>query len=43
MLLIPALGRQRQEDLCELKDNLVYIVGYMLARETLRNTVSQIN
>jgi hypothetical protein len=27
MLLIPALGRQKQSDLCEFKASLVYIVN----------------
>ena len=33
--LIPVLRRQRQEDLCELKDNLVYRVNSRTARATL--------
>jgi hypothetical protein len=32
--LIPAQGRQRQEDFCEFKDSLVYIVHSRTARAT---------
>jgi hypothetical protein len=31
---MPALGRQRQVDLCELKASLVYRVNYRIARAT---------
>ena len=37
--LIPALSRQRQEDLCEFKANLVYTVSSRTARTTQRNLV----
>ena len=36
MLLIPAFGRQRQEDLCEFKVSLIY-------RATFRTTKKQAN
>ena len=40
MPLIPALGRQRQVDLCEFKSNLVYRVSSRTARAvTQRNPV----
>ena len=32
--LIPALRRQRQEDLCEFKVSLIYIVSFRTARAT---------
>ena len=38
MPLIPALGKQKQVDLCEFKDNLVYKVSSRIA---LRETQSQ--
>ena len=38
--LIPALGKQRQEDLCEFEDSLVYRVSFRTARATQRNPVS---
>ena len=41
MPLIPALRRQRQVNLCELKDSLVYRVISRTARPTLRNLVSK--
>jgi hypothetical protein len=34
--LIPALGRQKQEDLCEFKASLVFIVESRTARTTQR-------
>ena len=37
--LIPALGRLRQEDLCEFKASLVYIVSSKTARAIQRNQV----
>ena len=39
--LIPALGRQKQADLCEFKDNLVYRVSARTAKDTQRNPVSK--
>ena len=39
--LIPALGRQKQEDLCELKASLVYRVSSRTVRTTQRNSVSK--
>jgi hypothetical protein len=39
--LIPALGRQRQEDLCEFKANLVYRASSRTARAIQRNPVSK--
>ena len=41
MPLIPALWRQRQVDLCEFKDSLVYRVTYRKATATQRNAVSE--
>ena len=41
ILLIPALRRQRQEDLCDFKASLVYRVSSRTARTTQRNTVSK--
>ena len=41
MPLIPALGRQRQADLCEFKASLVYSVSSRTARATQRNPVSK--
>jgi hypothetical protein len=38
--LILAFGRQRQEDLCEFEDSLVYIVSSEIAMATQRNPVS---
>jgi hypothetical protein len=35
--LIPALRRQRQEDLCECEDSLVYRVSSRTANATQRN------
>ena len=40
MSLIPALGRQRQVDLCELEVSLVYRVSSRTARAIQRNPVS---
>jgi hypothetical protein len=37
--LIPALGRQRQEDLCEFRVSLVYRVSSKTSRVTQRNPV----
>jgi hypothetical protein len=41
MPLIPALGRQRQANLCEFKASLVYRVGCRIAKATQRNPVSK--
>ena len=41
MSLIPALGRQRQEELCEFKASLVYKGSSRMARATQRNPVSK--
>ena len=42
MLLIPALGRQRQADLCEFKASLVYEASSRTARPvSQRNPVSK--
>lgn len=42
MHLIPAIGRQRQAGLCELKASLVYTVSSRTARATIwRNPVSK--
>ena len=38
--MIPALGRQRQEDLCEFKASLVYRVYSTTARTIERDPVS---
>ena len=40
--LIPALGRQRQVDLCEFKASLVYRVVSRTARATQRNPVLEV-
>jgi hypothetical protein len=37
--LIPALGRQRQADLCEFEASLVYRVSFRTARATQKNLV----
>jgi hypothetical protein len=37
--LIPALGRQRQADLCEFETNLVYKVNSWIAMATQRISV----
>ena len=39
--LVPVLGRQRQEDLCDLEASLVYRVSAMIAKDTQRNPVSK--
>jgi hypothetical protein len=39
--LIPTLGRQRQEALCEFKASLVYKSSSRIARATQRNPVSK--
>ena len=39
--MIPALGRQRQKDLCEFKDRLVFRASSRTARTTQRNPVSK--
>jgi hypothetical protein len=39
MPLVLALGRQRQEDLCEFKASLVYRASSRIARATQRNPV----
>ena len=39
ILVILALGRQRQADLCEFKDNFVYRVSSRTDRATQRNPV----
>jgi hypothetical protein len=41
MPLIPALWKQRQEDLCEFKTSLVYRVNSRTDRATQRNPVSK--
>ena len=41
MPLIPALGSQRQVDLCEFEASLVYKGGSRIARATQRNPVSE--
>jgi hypothetical protein len=38
----PALGRQRQADLCEFKASFVYIVSSRTARAVQRDPVSKI-
>jgi hypothetical protein len=38
-VVVPALGRQRQEDLCEFEASLVYRVSSRTARATQRNPV----
>jgi hypothetical protein len=40
MLLVPALGRQRQAHLCELEGTVVYRWGSLTSRATQRNPVS---
>lgn len=39
MSLIPALGRQKHLDLCELEASLVYKASFRRVRVTLRNPV----
>ena len=41
MPLIPALRRQRQEDLCEFEAKLIYRVSSRTARATYRETLSR--
>ena len=41
MPLIPALGRERQVDLCEFEASLVYRVSSRTVRDTQRNPVSK--
>ena len=41
--LVPALGRQRQGDLCEFEASLVYRASSRTARATQRNPVLKIN
>ena len=41
MLLIPALERQRQKDLCEFEASMVYIVSSHTARDIQSETLSQ--
>ena len=41
--LIPALGTQRQADICEFEASLVYRVSSRAARATQRNPVSKTN
>ena len=41
MLLIPALRRQRQADLCEFKASLVYRVSSRAAKSRQRDPVSK--
>jgi hypothetical protein len=41
MPLIPALGRQKQVDLCESEASLVYRASFRIARATERNYVSK--
>jgi len=43
MALIPALGRQRQADLCEFGASLVYRESSRTARATQKNLVSEIS
>lgn len=39
MPLIPALGRQKQADLCEFEASLIYIESSRTTRATQRNLV----
>ena len=41
MLLIPALGRRKQEDLSEFEVSLVCRVSFWIARAPQRNPVSK--
>lgn len=43
MLLMAARGRQRQVDLCEFKDSLVYTESSLVAKATRRKPVSKKN
>jgi hypothetical protein len=38
--LIPALGRQRQEGVCEFEARLVYKASSRIARATQRNSIN---
>ena len=40
-MLVPACGRQRQEDLCELEVTLVYQVSFKRARTVTQKTLLQ--
>ena len=40
--MVPAFGRQRQVDLCEFKDSLVYILSSRTASARERDPVSKI-
>lgn len=39
--LVPGLGKQRQEALCEVEDSLVYIERPRISRDMWRDTVSK--
>jgi hypothetical protein len=39
--LLPVLGRQRQEDLCEFEASLVYIMSSRTARAIWRDPISK--
>jgi hypothetical protein len=39
MPLIPALGSQRQADICEFEVSLIYKASFRTARATWRNSV----
>ena len=41
LLLIPAVGRQGQEDVCEFEANLVYKASFRTATDIRRNLVSK--
>jgi hypothetical protein len=41
--LIPALGRQRQRELCEFKAILVYIVSFRIARSYIEKPCLKTN
>ena len=41
MLLIPALEKQRQVDLCEFKANVAYIMSFRKLRAIQRDSVSK--
>ena len=41
MPLIPALGKQRQADVCELEGCMAYRVSFRTDRATQRNPVSK--
>jgi hypothetical protein len=42
MLLVPALGRQRQADIYEFGASMVYKVSSRTAKATQRNSISKI-